>query len=99
MSCGTSGRGRDGAKFKSLKNTNIFLDFFINSVYYLLLFKKIQKFELYLKGNLNKNKRSIIKKFILEKKISKIKINQNFNFENSTVYSKKGKFGIKVCIN
>ena len=87
------------AKFKSLKNTNIFLDFFINSVYYLLLFKKIQKFELYLKGNLNKNKRSIIKKFILEKKISKIKINQNFNFENSTVYSKKGTFGIKVCIN
>lgn len=87
------------SKFKNSKNTNIFLDFFINSMCYLLLFKKIQKFELHLKGNLNKNKRSIFKKFILEKKISKIKINQNFNYKNSIVYSKKGTFGVKVCIN
>ena len=60
------------SKFKNSKNTNVFLTFFINSVlYYLLLFKKIQKFELYLKGNLNKNKRSIIKKFILLVSINK----------------------------
>jgi hypothetical protein len=87
------------SKIKDSKFFNSFLKFLFNNIkYFLFIFKKIKGIEIKIKGNLTKKQRAVVKTIILGKKVPKLLINNNLKFNESTAYTKKGTFGIKVWV-
>lgn len=77
----------------------LFFKFLVKNIkYFLLKNYNISGVEISLKGNLSRKPRASSKNFIIGKKISKIKLNTDLNYYESTCYSKKGTFGVKVWV-
>lgn len=87
------------SKIKNPKFFNFFLKFIITSIkYFLLLEKTIKSLKINIKGNLGRKPRAFSKIFILGQKISNSTINTSLQYNESTCFSKKGTFGIKVWV-
>jgi len=87
------------SKLKNPKFFNFFLKYIINSLKYFCINSNIIKgITISIKGNLGRKPRALTKNYIIGKKISKLKINSNLNFYESTCYTKKGTFGIKTWV-
>ena len=87
------------SRLKNPKFFNFFLKFLVNNVrYFLISNNKIKGVKIHIKGNLGRKPRAFSKVFITGKNVSKLKINNNLQYEESTCFSKKGTFGVKTWV-
>lgn len=87
------------SKLKNPKFFNFFLRYILNTLKHFCINSNILKgITISIKGNLGRKPRALTKNYIIGKKISKLKINTNLNFYQSTCYSKKGTFGVKTWV-
>lgn len=87
------------SQLKNSKNLNVLFKFLNNIInLFVLKLTKIKSVEIKIKGNFIKNQKATVKNFIIGKKVPKLKIQNNLDFNTSTAYTKKGTFGLKIWV-
>jgi hypothetical protein len=87
------------SNIKKLKSTNYFIYFIRSTIkYFLYKYKLIDGIKIKISGNLSKRRRAITKIIKIGKNINVLRLNSKLSYEESTCYTKKGSFGIKVYI-
>ena len=87
------------SQLKDSKDLNVLFKFLNNIInLFILKLTKIRSVEIKIKGNFIKNQKATIRNFIIGTKIPKLLIKNNLDFNKSTVYTKKGTFGLKIWV-
>jgi hypothetical protein len=88
------------SKLKKPKLFNFFFKFLTKSLKHFLIDSKIIKgVQIVVQGNLRRKPRASSKLYSVGKKIKKLSLNKNLQYNESVCYSKKGTLGIKVWVN
>lgn len=87
------------SQVKKLKSTNAFLYFFKSVIkYFLKKYNHIKGLKIVINGNLSKKRRSIKKTIKIGYNVNCLKLNSQLDYGESTCYTKKGTFGIKIYV-
>jgi hypothetical protein len=88
------------SKLKKPKLFKFFFKFLTKSLKYFLIDSNLIKgVQIVVQGNLGRKPRASSKLYSVGKKIKKLSLNKNLQYNESVCYSKKGTLGIKVWVN